>query len=46
MHSAADGRGSSAYNGPGGPYDLTIAGVPLNPVPEIWAGMTPRGSLS
>jgi hypothetical protein len=46
MHSAADGRGNSTYNGPGGPYDLTIAGVPLNPVPEIWAGMTPRGSLS
>ena len=46
MMNAPGGRGNSTYNGPGGPYDMTIAGVPLNPVPEIWNGMAPKGSLS
>ena len=41
----ADGRGNSTYNGPDGPYSMTIAGVPLNPVPEIWTGMAATGAV-
>ena len=36
-------------NGPGtasaGPYVLTLGDVPLNPLPDLWAGMTSPGSL-
>jgi hypothetical protein len=49
------GRGNSLSNGPGcgcsignspaGPYTLTIAGVTLNQLPDLWAGATSRGSL-
>jgi hypothetical protein len=52
MRSAANGHGMSVGNGPdaangaSGPYAMTIAGVPLNPVPEIWNGMAAKGSLS
>ena len=44
-NSNGPGAGCSIGNGASGPHVLTATGVPLNPVPEIWVGATPRGTL-
>jgi hypothetical protein len=38
-------QGGPACGPASGPYTLTIAGVTLNQLPDLWAGATSRGSL-
>jgi hypothetical protein len=50
MKSLANGDGPGVVHAlgassPGTPYGLTLTGVTLNQLPEIWAGATSRGSL-
>ncbi len=49
MKSFSNGNGPGCGNSQGGPasgpYVLTIDGITLNQLPDIWAGATSRGSL-
>jgi hypothetical protein len=39
------GCGNSESGPKAGPYTLTICGITLNQLPDLWAGATSRGSL-
>lgn len=38
--------GASNASGAGGPYEMTIAGVPLNSPPEVYRHQIPTGAIS
>ena len=43
--SFSNGNGQSMSNGPGsGPAAVTVSGVPLQPVPEVYRDLAPAGS--